>query len=189
MSAPDRKALRREKLLDAAERVFGQQGLRGATMEAIAAEARVAKATAYAYFRDKEDAFRLVAERLAGRLAEAVETGLASSSDPRAAVIAALQAKELIAWRAAHASVHAHDLLSAKTLFAAEAFTQADDRVRRALGARLGELGVDAADATARRLVSACAGLAGAARDEDALAADITHLAGAVLAGLAPERS
>lgn len=188
MLPPDRKAQRLEKLLDAAERVFGQQGLRGATMEAIAAEARVAKATAYAYFRDKEDAFRLVAVRLAGRLAEAVETGLASNQDPRHAVIAALQAKEIIAWRAAHASAHAHDLLSAKTLFAAEAFAEADERVRKAIGARLGELGVEAAEATARRLVSACAGLAGAARDEGALAADIAHLTAAVLAGLAPTR-
>lgn len=186
MPPPDRKAQRLEKLLDAAERVFGQQGLRGATMEAIAAEARVAKATAYAYFRDKEDAFRRVAERLAGRLAEAVETGLASATDPRAAIIAALQAKEAIAYRAAHASAHAHDLLSAKTHLAADAFTRADDRVREALSDRLADLGLDATEATARRLVAACAGLAGSARDEAALMTDIAHLVGAVLAGLSP---
>lgn len=155
-------------------------------MEALAAEAGVAKATAYAYFRDKEDAFRAVAERLAERLAAAVETGLASAAEPEPAIIAALQAKEAIAYRTAHASAHAHDLLSAKTHLAGDAFIQADTRVRAALAGRLAELGVQAAEATARRLVAACAGLAGSAKDEATLMTDIAHLAGAVLAGLSP---
>lgn len=44
---------RRAALIDAAHRVFGEHGFEGATMEAIAAEAGVAKGTIYLYFDSK----------------------------------------------------------------------------------------------------------------------------------------
>lgn len=187
MLPPDRKAERRERLLDAAERTFTQQGLRGATMEAIAAAGGVAKATAYAYFRDKEDAFRAVAERLAARMARAVQDGLAAEGDPRTVLVGALQAKEAIAYRAAHASAHAHDLLRGKSHLAADAFARADAEVLAALAAHLTRLAVPDPAAVARRLLAACAGLAAAAEDEPQLMADIHALVVAVLAGLAAE--
>jgi AcrR family transcriptional regulator len=44
---------RRTALIDAARRVFGGHGFDGATMEAIAAAAQVAKGTIYLYYRSK----------------------------------------------------------------------------------------------------------------------------------------
>jgi AcrR family transcriptional regulator len=44
---------RRSALIDAARRVFGAHGFDGATMEAIAAEAHVAKGTIYLYYPSK----------------------------------------------------------------------------------------------------------------------------------------
>jgi AcrR family transcriptional regulator len=184
MPLTSRQEARRTRIIDAAERVFGREGLRGASMERIAAEAGVAKATAYAYFLDKEDAFRAVAERVAERLAQSVETAMAAELDPRRAVLSALQAKEDLAYRLAHASPHAQDLLGAKSQLAANAFARADSRVLTSLAAGLAQLGDRTPHDTARRLVAACFGLAAAAPDSAALAADIAALAGAVLDAL-----
>src|SRR5262245_39287964 len=67
---------RRSALIDAARRVFGEHGFEHATMDAIAAEAGVAKGTIYLYYRSKRAIYeatfeaglaeldRLTAERL-----------------------------------------------------------------------------------------------------------------------------
>ena len=57
------KMARREKILDAALRVFAEQGFRGATMEGIAAAVGMSKATVYSYFSDKDAVFAAVARR------------------------------------------------------------------------------------------------------------------------------
>jgi TetR/AcrR family fatty acid metabolism transcriptional regulator len=48
---------RRQGLLDAARRVFGRDGFEGATVEAIARQARVAKGTVYLYYPSKRAIF------------------------------------------------------------------------------------------------------------------------------------
>lgn len=48
------KADRQAAILNAAREVFFQQGIRNATIDAIAARAQVAKGTVYIYFRSKE---------------------------------------------------------------------------------------------------------------------------------------
>jgi AcrR family transcriptional regulator len=57
MARPSREEVltqfRRSALIDAARRVFGGHGFDGATMEAIAAEAHVAKGTIYLYYPSK----------------------------------------------------------------------------------------------------------------------------------------
>src|SRR5262245_28310264 len=57
---------RRSALIDAAVHVFGDRGFDSATMDAIAAEARVAKGTIYLYYRSKQAIYDA-----------ALETGLA----------------------------------------------------------------------------------------------------------------
>lgn len=58
---------RRDALLKAAVRVFGQCGFESATMERIAQEADVAKGTTYLYYRSKQNIY---AAALSGGLAE-----------------------------------------------------------------------------------------------------------------------
>jgi TetR/AcrR family transcriptional repressor of nem operon len=55
--------VRREQILDAAARVFTQKGLPAATMDAVAAEAGVAKGTIYLYFASKEQLLFALGER------------------------------------------------------------------------------------------------------------------------------
>jgi len=55
-------AATREAILEAAERIFGDEGLEGARTDAIAKAAGVNKALLYYYFRSKEGLYRAVLE-------------------------------------------------------------------------------------------------------------------------------
>jgi AcrR family transcriptional regulator len=63
----------REKLVDAAERLFGQHGLEAVTMRQLAAELGVSPMTPYRYFADKDDILAAVRTRAFTRHAEALE--------------------------------------------------------------------------------------------------------------------
>jgi AcrR family transcriptional regulator len=58
------KAARREEILDAARRVFAEQGFRGTTIADIAEEAGIALGTIYLYFPSKDDVFAALNQRL-----------------------------------------------------------------------------------------------------------------------------
>lgn len=60
--ARDKKE-RREAILDAAERVFGEKGAAQATMEDVAEAASVSKGTVYLYFKSKDDLFLALTHR------------------------------------------------------------------------------------------------------------------------------
>lgn len=62
-----------DKILDAAEFVFGHFGLRGATTALIAKRAGVAKPHIYYYFEDKEDLYRAILERAMNRWARDID--------------------------------------------------------------------------------------------------------------------
>jgi AcrR family transcriptional regulator len=74
----------RERLCEAAERLFAAKGLDGVTMRQLATELGVSPMTPYRYFRDKSEI--LAAVRAAGylRLAQALEAARARDLGPRA---------------------------------------------------------------------------------------------------------
>jgi len=78
--------LTRAQLLDAAERVFAREGLRGASIETIAEEAGYSHGAIYSNFKGKEDLFLvLVEERIDARLAQvyaAADDELSRGSEP-----------------------------------------------------------------------------------------------------------
>jgi AcrR family transcriptional regulator len=82
----ERRLITRAQLLDAAERVFARDGLRGASVDAIALEAGYSTGALYSNFKGKEDLFlALVEERIDPRLAkvyEAMEAELAAGAPP-----------------------------------------------------------------------------------------------------------
>ncbi len=82
----ERRLITRAQLLDAAERVFARDGLRGASVDAIALEAGYSSGAVYSSFKGKEDLFlTLLEERIDPRLAtvyEAVEAELAAGAPP-----------------------------------------------------------------------------------------------------------
>jgi AcrR family transcriptional regulator len=180
-----RAEARRERLIDAAQAVFAREGLRGASMERIAAEAGVARATAYAYFSDKEDAFRQVAGRLAEQMVALFEAALAGPEPASVRIRAALQAKHELTFRVARQSPFAADLFAAKDRLAGPAFADAEQRIVAALAVAVAELGVACPAATAQVLLAASTGVANAAPDLASLAAQTALLVDAMLRGLA----
>ena len=76
---------RRTRILLAAERAFARFGFRGASMQLIAAEARMSAGNLYRYFGSKEDLVSGLAERDQAALAEDFGT-LVASADPLVAL-------------------------------------------------------------------------------------------------------
>lgn len=78
----------RAAILRAAVQEFAREGLSGARTDAIAQSAKVNKALLYYYFKDKEDLYQAVLERVFGGLADRVNKVLASDLAPREKILA-----------------------------------------------------------------------------------------------------
>jgi AcrR family transcriptional regulator len=85
-------ALKRDLILDAARTVFEAEGLDGATVRKIAAEAGYTPAALYFHFESKEAIYAAVLEASIARLGAAVDRALAQAATPeerlRAAALA-----------------------------------------------------------------------------------------------------
>jgi AcrR family transcriptional regulator len=80
---------KRQRILEAAKRVFHARGLEGAAMRAIAAEAGYTAGALYSYYAAKEHIYAdILADSLAA-LARAIREAAASAGDPRGRVRAA----------------------------------------------------------------------------------------------------
>jgi AcrR family transcriptional regulator len=84
----DRRGTARERLLDAAARVFAERGYRGASVEDVAAEAGVTKGALYWNFKSKEDVlFALLEERVDQRVQALIEHAEAAAGDDTITVL------------------------------------------------------------------------------------------------------
>ena len=79
---PDRAA-KRERILDAAERVFAQRGFYAAKVTDIAKEAGVADGTIYLYFKNKDDLLITLFESRMERVNQILADAIASVPGPR----------------------------------------------------------------------------------------------------------
>jgi AcrR family transcriptional regulator len=178
-----RSETRRARILDAAQRVFTLSGFRGATMEAIAVEAGVAKATAYSYFPDKDAIFFAVAERIASEMADVVEAAIANAKSPVEGIAAALLAKEDLALRIVRVSPHSRDLFETTHRLAAEPFAAAERRISNALAKALEKMHAEKPKEAARLIAAAAKGVAGTAISPEILAVDLDRVLRALLKG------
>ena len=177
------RAARRERLLDAAEALFVQQGFRATSIEGIAEAAGMSKVTLYGYFRDKEAVFAAVAERIADAMDAAVEAALAADAPFPAPLAMALTAKHLIVQARVQRSAFASELFQAKAAHVARRFAALDEAIIGGLTAAMEREGqTPAASAeTAQLLFSAANGIANRAGDAELLTARIERLVRAVL--------
>lgn len=81
----------RTAILDAAERLFGQQGFASTTIKHIGAEAGVNSALMYYYFADKETLYRATLQRMIGDLSTGASSRIATIDDPEQAIRAFIQ--------------------------------------------------------------------------------------------------
>jgi AcrR family transcriptional regulator len=84
-------AERRKRIVKAARAVFAAHGFEAASLDDIAAKAKISKPVLYDHFESKEDLYVKVLEDASGELLDALlETIQAPGADPRARVVRAL---------------------------------------------------------------------------------------------------
>jgi AcrR family transcriptional regulator len=115
------------RVLRAAEELFKKSGFRAVSMEAVARDAAVSKATLYTYFRNKDELFLAVCDRMARHSLRVFRDGLAGEGTLAERVTAAVLARCRIALTLTLTSPHADDLFSHKAQLAGELFAQADE--------------------------------------------------------------
>ncbi|WDZ87708.1 TetR/AcrR family transcriptional regulator [Micromonospora cathayae] len=106
---------RLDVILDAAYQCFTRHGIRRTTMDDIAAAAGISRPAVYLHVRNKDDAYRQLAERLfAGSLAEA-RTAATTTGPLDRRLHGVLAAKLELTLRLHRDSPHAAELLDAST--------------------------------------------------------------------------
>jgi AcrR family transcriptional regulator len=101
--------VRREEILDAAQRLFREQGVASTTIDHVAAAADVAKGTVYLHFASKQVLLAALGERFAEKHLACIKTALAAKSEQD-------WAGKLAAWAEASVtfyldSIALHDML------------------------------------------------------------------------------
>src|SRR5215469_5902271 len=123
----DEESARLKRIIRAAEELFKRAGFRAVTMEAVAQEASVAKATLYSYFKNKDALYLAVCARMARLLTKAVEEALAQQSLPHGERLAqAVIAKHRMVFTLVRGSPYAKELFSYKDALAADIFADLD---------------------------------------------------------------
>jgi len=82
-AALDRREARRQRLLDAALRLFSELGFHDTSVDEVVAHARTSKSAFYEHFESKEDCFRVLLEQEGGALLETVRDTAAQGHDHR----------------------------------------------------------------------------------------------------------
>jgi AcrR family transcriptional regulator len=178
---------RYKRVIRTAEELFKKVGFRAVTMELVAREANVAKATLYSYFKNKDDLYVAVCARMARILRDSVEQALMKTDallDERLAD--AVVAKHRPVFTLVRASPHAAELLSFTHSMAGEIFANLDVEMLalfRAAMAEDPELGRNA-DQLARALYFGSAPLASRSESTAQMEAEVGQFARAYLAGV-----
>jgi AcrR family transcriptional regulator len=175
------------RIIRAAEELFKKSGFRGVTMEAVARDAAVSKATLYSHFRNKDELFLAVCSRMADLTSRAFCDALAAQhQDVDERVLSAILAKHWLTFTLVRTSPHADDLFSHKAQLAGGLFARADDTMLNRLADVLAEDDVlrTSARQLARAVFFASGELATRSSSEAELESELgafvrVHLAGA----------
>jgi AcrR family transcriptional regulator len=118
---------RYKRAIRTAEELFKKVGFRAVTMELVAREANVAKATLYSHFKNKDDLYMVVCARMARILRGSVEHALTTADTPLDARLAeAIVAKHRLVFTLVRGSPHAAELFSYTHSMAGEIFANLD---------------------------------------------------------------
>ena len=178
---------RYKRVIRTAEELFKKVGFRAVTMELVAREANVAKATLYSYFKNKDELYVAVCARMARILRGSVEQALMkpdASLDERLAE--AVVAKHRPVFTLVRASPHAAELFSYTHSMAGEIFANLDvemvDMFRAAM-AQDPELARNGRTDWRERYISAALPWQTAAKSTAQMEAEVGAFARAYLAG------
>lgn len=158
-----------------------QSGLRGATMETIAKQAGVAKATLYSYFPDKDAIYRALVEAIAEDKRAAFHRGLDHPGPFEVRIGEALAGEFGVIADLLAGSPHADELFNAQHRFAGRLETL-EDEVESVLTTLIAEQSHDdRPEMTARILLAAAYGITAKFSDPAQVRSAIRQLAAKVL--------
>jgi AcrR family transcriptional regulator len=155
---------KREQILSAARRLILRQGLRATSMEAIAAEARVAKPTLYKYFGDKNAVFEAIVAELMAALHERFVAALRGEGTVVSRLSAALAAKYAAIDGLLGDSPHADELYDEHEKARPEV-RATEEAIDAMVAEELGQAGAAQPDLLARLVLDAAWGIKRKARD------------------------
>jgi AcrR family transcriptional regulator len=129
---------RYKRAIRTAEELFKKVGFRAVTMELVAREANVAKATLYSHFKNKDELFLAVCARMARLLRGAVEQALMTPDVPLDVRLAdAVIAKQRPIFTLVRGSAHAAELFSYTHSMAGRIFSELDTAILEMLRAAM----------------------------------------------------
>jgi AcrR family transcriptional regulator len=186
-NAPTDENARYKRVIRAAEELFKRVGFRAVTMEMVAREANVAKATLYTHFKNKDELFIAVSARMARILRGGVEQALANPDmTPDERLTEAVIAKHRLIFTLVRGSAHASELFSYTHEMAGDIFADLDAQILKLLASALSTDPALAShgDQLARALYFGSAQLASrcesvAAMESELRSFSAVHLAGA----------
>jgi AcrR family transcriptional regulator len=134
IAANDENA-RYKRAIRTAEELFKKVGFRAVTMELVAREANVAKATLYSHFKNKDELYLAVCARMAGIIKGSVEQALLKADATLDARLAdAVIAKHRPVFTLVRGSPHAEELFSYTHSMAGHIFASLDKNILEMLG-------------------------------------------------------
>jgi AcrR family transcriptional regulator len=185
---------RRQAILDAALGQFMRYGFRRTSMEDIARETGVSRASLYQHFRNKEEIFRSLAERLHEQTLESVEAALKAEGRLSDRVRGALEGKLVRFLDVVAESPHGAELVDESGRLCGDLAAATEERFQRLLGdalrdgARDGEIDLQgaglSAPAAAELLRLAAHGLKPANADSGLFRRRLQRLVDVFFAGL-----
>ncbi|WP_410790357.1 TetR/AcrR family transcriptional regulator [Kribbella sp. C-35] len=122
------RAAREREILEAAERIFGERGYQGTSMDDVAAQVGVSKPLIYQYYGSKDGLFLAVLARLRGQLLDTVSDAVMAAADAEDALYAGF-----LAWfRFLDEHPQAWSVLVDEGMLSAGPAAEATDEVRAA---------------------------------------------------------
>ena len=118
---------KKTKILEAALETFAQYGYRRTSMEDIARAAGVSRPALYLLFRNKEDLFRSLVERLHAAALDSARSVLSADRPFRERLTNALIVRDIFLLEQVHAGPHGAELLDVNMEMAADINRKADD--------------------------------------------------------------
>jgi AcrR family transcriptional regulator len=160
------------RILNAALRCFAGKGFAATTMTDIAAEAGLSRTALYKHYRQREDVFRALSQRVNQGVRDAVVAAARQDGHLEQRLRAVLAARVGWAFEALHLSAHGRELIDAKNELCGASGTETDAQFRKLLAQIIARAtGHDArrSDAEAGLITACLPGLIdGANREEDA---------------------
>jgi AcrR family transcriptional regulator len=185
-SPPTDENARYKRVIRAAEDMFKRVGFRAVTMEMVAREADVAKATLYSHFKNKDELFIAVSARMARILRGGVEQALANpdlSLDDR--LTEAVVSKHRLIFTLVRGSAHAAELFSYTHAMAGDIFATLDAEILALLSGAMAQDSelAPSADKLARALYFGSGELASRCETVTAMEAELRSFCAVHIAG------